>query len=161
MRSSRDLQFTQLTSMWSKPALLSFPLIFLTSFPTPALHFPIICCSICYCVSLSFLLFAPYLSSPAFLPHDLLNQNPSILHDLPPLLSRVILILLFSLSICTHTHTQSDLCHLRVCLVFLWLSSSVCYCTAPRVREDWTIMVYVDYRACLTIKPSWLDFVTL
>lgn len=41
-RSSRDLQFTQLRSMWTKPSILSLSLFFLPPLsPILALHFPI------------------------------------------------------------------------------------------------------------------------
>lgn len=80
-RSSRDLQFTQLTSMWTKPAILSLSLFFLASFPPiPALHFPITSLlGLLLCVPDIFFLFSffvfSYLLSPAFLPHDFLHLS--------------------------------------------------------------------------------------
>lgn len=71
-RSSRDLQFTQLRSMWTKPSILSLSLFFLPLLsPIPALHFSITSPLLLLCVSkifvFSFYVFS-YLLSPAFLP---------------------------------------------------------------------------------------------
>lgn len=88
---------------------LFFPLFSSPPFVVPLFIFLSLHCSICYCVSLTvfFLFFvcSPYLPSPAFLPQDLLNHYLSVLCDLPPLLSRVILIL-SSTRACTRTHAQ-------------------------------------------------------
>ncbi len=79
-RSSRDLQFTQLRSMWTKPSILSLSLFFLPLLsPIPALHFPITSpLRLLPCVSdtflFSFFVFS-YLLSPAFLPHDFLHLS--------------------------------------------------------------------------------------
>lgn len=102
LRSSRDFQFTQLTSMWTEPAILSLPLFFLTSFPPSLLFiFLLLHYSACYRVSLTFLAVI-FLLSSVILPH--LPSSPiisfaylSILRDLPPFLSRVCRSLLFCL----------------------------------------------------------------
>lgn len=80
-RSSRDLQFTQLTNMWTKPAILSFPL-FPHLLSPPSLLFIFLSLHHCYCVSLCCLLSLSYPLSPAFLPYDVWNL--SLYHVWPP-----------------------------------------------------------------------------
>lgn len=47
-RSSRDLQFTQLRSMWTKPSILSLSLFFLSLLsPIPAIHFTTWSATVC------------------------------------------------------------------------------------------------------------------
>lgn len=69
-RSSRDLQFTQLRSMWTKPSILSLSLFFLPLLsPIPAPHFPITApLTLLLCASNFFLFSFSYLLSPALLP---------------------------------------------------------------------------------------------
>lgn len=75
-RSSRDLQFTQLRSMWTKRSILSFPLFLPFLFPYPCSSFSYHITTWFATVSLIFLYFSvfvfSYLLSPAFLPHDFL-----------------------------------------------------------------------------------------
>lgn len=86
-RSSRNLQFTQLSSMWTKPVILSLSLFFLPlSFPVLALHFPItspVCLPHCVYNKLAFMSL-PYLLSPAFLPHGIFAIIPSLRRLWPP-----------------------------------------------------------------------------
>lgn len=66
LRSRRNLQFTQLRSMWMKPSILSLFLFFLPLLsPIPALHFPItppLCLLLCVFNKLVFFLLC--ISSP-------------------------------------------------------------------------------------------------
>lgn len=101
LRSSRDFQFTQLTSMWTEPAILSlFPCF--SSPPFPLFIFLLLHYSACYRVSLTFSAVIFFLLSSVISPH--LPSSPmislaylSILRDLPSLPSRVRLSLLFCL----------------------------------------------------------------
>lgn len=86
-RSSRNLQFTQLRSMWTKPSILSLSLFFLLLSSTPALHFPItspLCLLLCVfntCVFFLLFLFSPLTCLP----------SPPVFYDLSPLLSTSLL----------------------------------------------------------------------
>lgn len=81
LRSSRDFQFTQLTSMWTEPTILSLPLFFLTSFPPSLLFiFLLLHPSACYRVSqpplVCFFLTAIFPLSSVISPH--LPSSPMI-----------------------------------------------------------------------------------
>lgn len=99
-RSSRDLQFTQLRSMWTKPSILSLSLFFLpllSPFPCSLFSYHITArpATVCFLFSFS----ASYLLSPAFLPHEFLHPSaylrwpPTLLltrGPSPPLLPRFV-----------------------------------------------------------------------
>lgn len=90
-RSSRDLQFTQLRSMWTKPCILSLSLFFLPlHYPIPALHFPItsplvllLCVFHIFLLTLEGLIVFSYLLSPA-IRRLLCPTVLSVMYDLPP-----------------------------------------------------------------------------
>lgn len=101
-RSSRDLQFTQLTNMWTKPAILSFPL-FPRLLSPPSLLFIFLSLHHCYCVSLCCLLSLSSLISSHLPSSPMMSyHNLSIRCDLTPFLSRIHLCL--SVSLCFSFH---------------------------------------------------------